>query len=107
MREYKKAITSITQAITLESDLYIAVFRLGLLYLIQRQPDQATQIWFPLGCLTENDPLLLFSLGLQHLAKNEFIQCQVLLEKGIKINHRYPDLNTKMQSMLDEIADSI
>ena len=46
----------------------------------------------------------LFSLGLQHLAKDEFTQCQALLEEGIKNNHSNPALNADMQRILGEIA---
>ena len=93
-----------TQAITLNPELHTAVFQLGLLYLTQGQPDQAAQTWAPLATLPENDPLRLFSLGLQHLAKDEFTQCQALLEEGIKNNRSNPALNADMQRILGEIA---
>ena len=84
--------------------LHTASFQLGLLYLTQGQPDQAAQTWALLVDLPESDPLRLFSLGLQHLAKDEFTQCQALLEEGIKNNHSNPALNTDMQRILGEIA---
>ena len=101
--EYENAIGAMTQAITLNPELNIAVFQLGLLYLTQRQAVEAAKTWAPLADLPENDSLRLFSLGLQHLAKNEFTQCQILLEEGIKNNYHNPTLNTDMQKVLGNI----
>ncbi len=102
--EYEKAIASMTQAITLNPELHTAIFQLGLLYLTQGQAVEAAQTWAPLAALPENDPLHLFSSGLQHLAKDEFTQCKALLEEGIKNNTSNPALNTDMQRILGEIA---
>ena len=102
--EYENAIGTMTQAITLNPELYTAIFRLGLLYQTLGQPDQATQTWAPLADLPENNSLRLFSLGLQHLAKDEFTQCQALLEEGMKNNHSDPALNADMQKVLENIA---
>ena len=73
---YKRAMAAVTQAITLNPDLHIAVFLLGLIYLAQRQLDQAAQTWAPLVTLPKKDPLRWFSAMIQqYLAKNGYTHC--------------------------------
>ena len=102
VREYEKAILSMTHAISLNPELHTAVFQLGLLYLNQGQPDQAAQTWSSLTRLPENDSLRLFSFELRHLTKDEFTQCKSLLERGVK-NNQYPILNCDMQKILMDL----
>ncbi len=91
--EYEKAIQLMTQAMTLDPDLRNeAFFRLESLYLYQRQPGQNWESL--LAALPSNDLFWLSSLGLLHLAKNEFSPNNTLLEEWI-INNILFTLNAK------------
>ena len=72
---YKRAMAAVTQAITLNPELHIAVFLLGVLFLRQRRPEQAVQTWTLLAALPEKDPLRYYSSVIQqYLAKNGHTQ---------------------------------
>jgi tetratricopeptide (TPR) repeat protein len=102
---YERAIAAMTEAITLDSSLHLAIFQLGLLHLTQGQPELAAKVWLPLEELDAQAPLRLFSLGLQHLAKDEFIACKEKLLQGIQLNQSIPELNQDMQRILDQLPE--
>ena len=91
------------QALETDPSLEIARFQLGLLHLTSARPEEASQVWAPLGNLPEEHPLHCFKNGLEALARDEFDSCRTWLTKGMALNTTNAPLNGDMQKVLDAI----
>ena len=49
-------------------------------------------------------PTFLFKQSLEHLARDEFEQCQTYLSDGIAANQANPALNTDMQRIMNDVT---
>ena len=105
LQRYAEAAQPMYKAIELEPAFHIARFQLGLLLLSGGDAARAAQVWQPLGALETDDPLRLFSDGLQHLARDAFSDAERLLREGMVQNVEHPPLNNDIQLFLDQIAN--
>lgn len=91
----------------LEPNLSAARFQLGLLHLTSARVQEAIDVWQPLELLGPSDPYYLFKQGLEHLARDEFEQCQTYLSEGIAANQANPALNVDMQRIMNDVTELI
>lgn len=103
-QRYPEAVAPMRRAIEIAPEFHIARFQLGLLLLTSGLVPEAAEVWAPLAGLEPNDPLRLFSTGLQHMARDEFAEAERLLRLGIAGNQQHPALNKDMQMVLDGMA---
>ena len=100
---YDKAEEEMKRAISLEPQLYTAVFQLGLLLMTQGKVSEAKTVWDKLDVLNEDHALRLFKNGLVSLADEQYNVARILLEKGLVLNTFSPELNQDMQNVLSQI----
>lgn len=98
---FDRAEAEFSRAISLEPNLYVARFQLGLLQLTQARLQDARTTWAGLDSLPEEHALRLFKQGLETMAEDRFAEARVLLERGIAANNFNPDLNNDMQNVLE------
>lgn len=97
-----EAHTSLTRAVEIAPDFYIARFQLGLFQLTSGESDNALKTWARLDMLPEQHHLKLFVQGLRHLVRDEFSECISSLEEGIAINSENPPLNNDMNLLIEQ-----
>lgn len=101
---YDAAEAAMSRAVRLAPDYAIARFQLGLLQLSNGAPAVAAATWAPLSRLPSEEPLRLFSEGLNEMARDRFDDAVVLLRRGISLNTSNAPLNRDMEMILAEIA---
>ncbi len=106
-RRYEKAGTELTKAISFKPELDIAIFQLGILYILQKRLYLAIQTWAPLNSLTENHALLLFSQGLQCLLKDDYKQSIFLFEEGLSNFQPCPLIKNDIEKILKNLTEQI
>lgn len=104
---YERAADGMAAAIALEPSLYTASFQLGLLHMTNGNIEKAIVAWEHLDELPEDEPLLLFKVGLSKLAEEALFEAKDYLERGIKANQSNPALNNDMERVLGNINDLI
>jgi len=102
-RRYPEAHAAMSRAIEVAPGYAIARFQLGLLELSSGDPAAALGTWAPLQALDEDNPLRLFSAGLEHMARDEFEAARAKLEQGIALNQENPALNRDMRMVIAEM----
>ena len=105
-QRYGEAHRSMAEAVAIAPAYAIARFQLGFLELTSGDAAAAISTWGPLGQLPDGDPLRLFSLGLQHLIRDEFETAIGLLERGIAANTENPALNGDMRLIIDKTDEA-
>lgn len=100
---YDQAEAEMQRAISLDAELYTAIFQLGLLQMTLGKVEEAKSSWSQLDTLSTDHALWLFKTGLEHLAANDFENAQEHLKKGLEVNDFSPELNNDMQTVLDSI----
>jgi tetratricopeptide (TPR) repeat protein len=105
-KQYDEARAAMRAAIDLAPYFWLARFQLGLLELTSGLPAEAIQTWAPLRDLAADNPLRLFSDGLQALIRDEFAEAVGKLRQGIGANIDNPPLNSDMQMMIDKIQSA-
>jgi len=103
---FDRAEEEFVRAITLEPDLAVARFQLGLLQLTQNRLGDARVTWQRLESLAPSHALRLFKQGLEALAEDRFDETRKLIEEGMRANDFSPDLNRDMANLLTRIAES-
>jgi tetratricopeptide (TPR) repeat protein len=97
------AFAHLHRAVALAPHYSIARFQLGLLHLTNAQPDEALAVWAPLADLGLEHPLAALRQGLEHLIRDQFVDCIRWLERGIELNIEMPALNADMQKIIEQI----
>ena len=96
---FDRAMVEMQQAISIDPDLDAARFQLGLLQLTSRQVDAAKSTWQWLNRLGVDHYFVLFKSGLEHLARDEFVDCVRCLRQGIALNGANAPLNNDMERL--------
>lgn len=91
----------LSRAVELAPEFAIARFQLGFFELTSGESNQALKTWARLDMLPEEHYLKLFSSGLRHLIRDEFVECVALLERGIASNEENLPLNHDMQLIIE------
>jgi len=99
---YDRAIEEMSKAVELEPTIDAAQFQLGLLYLTSGRLQPAIDVWKALDSLGENHPFWLFKEGMISLAQDDFADCIIKLEQGIKINTINEALNNDMRRVMEK-----
>ncbi|MCH2172725.1 tetratricopeptide repeat protein [Myxococcota bacterium] len=99
---HARAIDEISRAIELLPDIPIARFQLGLLYVLENQAAEATEVWKSLDVLGDGDPLFLFKRGIEHYLEDRVDECIADLERGLELNVDNEGLSNDIQNILTE-----
>jgi tetratricopeptide (TPR) repeat protein len=97
------ALAHLHRAVALAPNYAIARFQLGLLHLTNAQPHEALAVWAPLADLGLEHPLAALRQGLEHLIRDQFVDCVQWLERGIELNTEIPALNADMQNIIQQV----
>jgi Flp pilus assembly protein TadD len=100
--DYAGARAAMRRAVDIAPDYAIARFQLGFLLLTCGEGHAAQEAWGPLHGLPEGHYLRLFVTGLCHLIRDEFDDCERLLQHGMVANDENLPLNHDMQLIIDE-----
>lgn len=103
---FGEALAPFADAVRLDPNFGLARFQMGLLQLTSGDVQGAGATWAPLQTLSPEDPLRLFSEGLQHLARDDFAAAERLLREGLARNTQLPALNRDMQLVLQQMTGS-
>lgn len=104
---YDLAIDFMQKALTVNPELRIANFQLGLLFMSTDRYNEAKETWSIIHSDNENDYLSLFSEGLTSLVDNNSIETKRLLTMGIEKNLENVALNNDMQNVLDSLSEIV
>jgi tetratricopeptide (TPR) repeat protein len=104
---YERAVAEIGNALTLQPDLYIARFQLGLLHLTMADANRALEVWAPLEMLEDDDALKHFKHGLEALVRDDFAACIGHLTHGIALNIRNAPLNADMSLVIEKARETL
>jgi len=96
---YDRAKTALARAVELNGDESTAVFQLGLLHVTSGDVGQADGTWARLDALPADHAFNLFRHALLALTKDNFAECEALLEKGIAANTFNEALNEDMRRL--------
>ena len=102
-KRYEAAIASIARAVEIAPSFTTARFQLGLLHFTSGDAETAERVWAPLLDLTADDPLKLFAIGLNALARDAWREAVELIERGIGLNTQNAPLNGNMRMVVDEV----
>lgn len=105
MRRYEEAHVFMQRAVERAPGYAIARFQLGFLEMTSGDYPAARTTWAPLLDLPAEDPLLLFVMGLEQLAKDSVPEGIELLRQGIARNTDNPPLNNDMQLIIDKTLE--
>jgi hypothetical protein len=103
LQRYGEGHVSMKRAVEIAPGFAVARFQLGFLEFTSGDAGAAEETWGPLEALGGEDPLVLFSRGLQHLARDEFRSAIDLLRQGMGRNTENPLISSDMQLIIDRI----
>lgn len=103
----EQAEAAYARAVLLNSQLHIARFQLGLLFLTTSREEMALVTWEPLLSLEPTNPLRLFAEGFAAMLSNTPEVAVNCFEQGIIQNQENPPLNADMQRILSQLKTQI
>lgn len=101
--QFPAAQAAMSRALEIAPSFLVARFQLGFLQLTSAEPGPAAKTWEPLLSLSQDHPLRLFVVGLDHMVADAFDQSREAIEKGIALNSENPAINGDMTLILDAI----
>jgi len=104
IKMFPKAIDEMEAALALDPALSVARLQLGLLCLAANDSIRASEVFSALQGLSQQDPLHHFGSGLQHLIREQLLEAEQCLMRGIDLNDSNVALNGDMQKVLTEIG---
>lgn len=104
-RDYPAARAAMAHALELAPGFEIARFQLGFLEFTSGEPGPAAATWGPLGELSPDHPLRLFSEGLMRLTADDVPGAVALLRRGMALNEANPPLNRDMQLLVSALTE--
>lgn len=106
-QRYGEAHDAMRKAVEIAPGFEIARFQLGFLQLTSGDAGAAEETWRPLADLAQAHPLRLFSIGLNHLARDDFAQAIALLKEGIARNTENLPVNRDMGLLLQKAQEAL
>lgn len=103
----ERAIAEMTRAVEREPGLAIARFQLGMLLVLDGPPERAYEAWRPLAALGPDDPLVLFTRGMEHFIHDRYAEAVADLSRGIEQNADNPALNRDMAKILQGAQEAL
>jgi tetratricopeptide (TPR) repeat protein len=100
---YDMAVAEMTSAVALDPNMHTAHLQLGLLHLSSGRAKEAVAAWQPLEALDDASPIKKFKRGLEALIRDDFAECVLMLEAGIRANHGNAPLNRDMALVIDRV----
>ncbi|MEM9103283.1 MAG: hypothetical protein AAGB12_13265 [Pseudomonadota bacterium] len=101
---FERAITEFQQILTMDENMHIARFQLGLLHHSRNAASDANNIWAPLEGLGEENALHWFIQGLKKMTEDNQQEAIHLFQQGLLRNHEYTLLNQQIYSFIQQLT---
>ncbi len=102
---FTEAHAAMAKAVQIAPGYTVARFQLGLLELSSGDAAAARATWQPLQSLPSDNPLHVFTRGLDRMIDDDFPAAISLLEQGIALNTELPPMNRDMVLLIDRMRE--
>ena len=104
-----KALDLMRRSVLIDPNLYVAHFHIGFLLFNEDREEEAEKAWRELERLGNDNPLVLFTNGVQAWSRDEFDDAKKYINRGLELNSSNGLFDAEMRQILawiDEEEDS-